>query len=434
MYSDANRQFQLLEKLGFVRVCGTPEELKAANIIMDEVRSIGFEPELEAFQETRYAPVEAKLTVTAPVTREFSVRGYFYCDPMEIVDQEYDFYYMEDNDPVSVKNARGKFVLTNQLGISDEIYTGLYNSGIKGFLAMDGSVRDRREDIDLPTGRLRAYYRKTGILPALKIRMIDALELLKLHPTRVKITARSTEKTITSHNVVVTVPGTEYPEEYIGVGAHYDSVEFSSGVWDNAAGVVTIMELLRYFKEHPPKRTVKFIFFGAEEIGLRGSRAFLRDHPEDQEKYVFMFNADVGGNILGSNCLMTTAEDDFDGYVRGMAYAHGFPCKVVQGVMSSDSAVFSDYGIPALAFMRDAPRGAGYMHTRYDMLSLLSPEALTPITEFLITIADEMVNSVVFPVKRQIPQKHQDTIVKRYGFEECETARQREKSKNEVEA
>ncbi len=431
MYSDCNRQFEFLQKIGFPRVCGTQEELTAAHMIMEEVETIGFTPELEAFQDTRFAPVEAKFTVIAPVEQEFEVRGFFYFDAMEVVDQEYDFYYLEDLDEISLSFAKDKFVLTNLKVMGEENYTKLYNVGIKGFLAMDGTVRDKREETDLHTGRLRSYYRSTGILPALKIRMIDALELLKLQPTRVRITAVSREKTITSHNVVTTVPGTEFPDEYIAVGAHYDSTEFSYGVWDNAAGVVTILELMRYFKEHPPKRTVKFIFFGAEEIGLRGARAYLRNHPEDREKIRFMFNADVGANILGNNVLMTTAEEALDGYVSYMAKSHKFPCTMVGDVMSSDSAVFNDYGIPSLSFMRGGPRGAGYMHTRYDMISLLSPQALQPMTEFLITIADAMVNSDYFPVKREIPEKYQDMIVKRYGFEECETARKRKEAKTE---
>ncbi len=429
MYSDPKRQFSLLQKIGFVRICGTEEELKAANIIMDEIRSIGLEPELQAFQNTRCAPVEAKLTITEPVTQEFPVRGFFYGDPVDVEEEEFDFYYMEDTSPVSLANAKGKFVLLNQRPMNEEQYAKLYNAGIKGFLAMNGTIIDHREETDLQTGRLRPYYRKTGIIPALMIRMIDALEMLKLHPTKVKITAKSVEKTITSHNVVVTVPGTELLDEYVAIGAHYDSVEFSSGVWDNGAGVVIIMELLRYFKEHPPKRTLKFIFFGAEEIGLKGAQAYLRDHPEDVKKFVFMFNADVGGNIIGSNTVMTTAVDDLDGYVKTMAAEQGFPCTVIQDVMSSDSAMFNDFGIPSLAFGRYAPRGAGYMHTRYDMLSLLAPEALTPMTEFLLTISERMINSQIFPIEKTIPQKHQDLIVKRYECEGSETARKRQQEK-----
>lgn len=430
MYSDPQRQFEFLKKIGFVRVCGTQEELKAAKLIMEEVSSIGFSPELESFPITRCAPVEARLVVTEPVCQEFPVRGFFYADPMEIRDQEYDFYYMEDTSPVSLSQAKGKFVLLNERPTGAESYQKLYDAGIQGFLAMNGTIIDHREETDLPTGQLRPYYRKFGIMPGLMIRMIDALELLKLHPTKVRITAISQENTVTSHNVVVTVPGTTFPDEYIAIGAHYDSVEFSSGVWDNGAGVVMILELLRYFKEHPPKRTLKFIFFGAEEIGLRGSDAYLRAHPQDVDKFVFMFNADVGGNIIGSNTVMTTAVEDLDGYVKTLANQEGFPCTVVQDVMSSDSAMFNDFGIPSLAFGRYCPHGAGFMHTRYDMISLLSPEAFTPMTEFLLTIAERMINSAVFPIEKSIPKKHQDLIVRRYAHFDCMTAKRQEQDKN----
>lgn len=423
MYSNPQRQFEFLKKLGFVRICGTQEEKKAAEMIMEEVRSIGLTPELEAFPITRCAPVEARLAVTAPVYQEFPVRGFFYADPMEIRDREFDFYYMEDTSPVSLQQAKGKFVLLNQRPTDAESYKKLYDAGIQGFLAMNGTIIDHREETDLPTGQLRPYYRETGIMPALMIRMIDALELLKLYPTRVKITAVSQETTVTSHNVVVTVPGTDFPDEYIAIGAHYDSVEFSSGVWDNGAGVVIILELLRYFQEHPPKRTLKFLFFGAEEIGLRGSDAYLRAHPEDVEKFLFMFNSDVGGNIIGSNTVMTTGVEDLDGYVKTMANQEGFPCTVVQDVMSSDSAMFNDFGIPSLAFGRYCPNGAGFMHTRYDMISLLAADALTPMTEFLLTIGEKMINSVVFPIEKSIPQKHQELIAKRYAHFDSITAK-----------
>ena len=63
-------------------------------------------------------------------------------------------------------------------------------------------------------------------------------------------------------------------------GAHYDSVDFSKGVYDNGAGSVINMEILRYFKENPPKRTLKFMWYGSEEIGLEGSWAYVKAHKE----------------------------------------------------------------------------------------------------------------------------------------------------------
>lgn len=62
-----------------------------------------------------------------------------------------------------------------------------------------------------------------------------------------------------SRNVVAEIPGTDKPEEVLLFSAHYDSVEFSEGAWDNGSGSVTILEICRYFQENPPERTVRFV-------------------------------------------------------------------------------------------------------------------------------------------------------------------------------
>jgi Zn-dependent M28 family amino/carboxypeptidase len=57
------------------------------------------------------------------------------------------------------------------------------------------------------------------------------------------------------------------------VGAHYDTVEDCAGADDNGSGLVGVLALARYFSEHDLRRPLRFCFFGAEETGLRGSRA-----------------------------------------------------------------------------------------------------------------------------------------------------------------
>ena len=93
--------------------------------------------------------------------------------------------------------------------------------------------------------------------------------------------------------MIAEIKGTEHPEQIISFGAHYDSVEFSKGVYDNGAGSVINMEAARWFAQHPPKRTVKFCWYGSEEIGLEGSKAFVRDHKDELKDHVFMINVDV---------------------------------------------------------------------------------------------------------------------------------------------
>ncbi len=412
MQVDGNRQFELLEKIGFVRMSGTAEELKAAHILMDEIRTMGLEPRLEPF-EVHYGKINtAKFAVTQPEYREYTVTGYRCAGCTAPGGEEHEFMYLEQYDDVMLQKAKGKFVLINGRMTVDD-YKKVYAAGIAGFMTMGGTVIDEVEKTDLDTRTMRDSMREVGVVPAFHIRMTDALEILKSGATKVKIELDTEATTHTSNNVVVEIPGTEHPDEIIDVGAHYDSVEFSSGVWDNGAGSVTIMEMLRFFAENPPKRTLRFIWFGSEELGLLGSHAYVKQYADELDKHLFMINVDVGGSVLGGNMAVCTSDEGLCKYVEYLAKEVGYSTSVRNGIMSSDSTPFADKGIPALNFGRGGRGpGMGFMHTRYDMISLISPQALQVVTEFAVTFADRVVNAVVFPVPRTLPQNIVDQVNK----------------------
>ena len=83
-------------------------------------------------------------------------------------------------------------------------------------------------------------------------------------------------------NVVGTLTGTTLPDEWIVVGAHYDSrntsvsntTNPSPGAEDNASGCAAVLELARVMADLRPKRTLKFVCFGGEEQNLIGSEAY----------------------------------------------------------------------------------------------------------------------------------------------------------------
>ncbi len=97
-------------------------------------------------------------------------------------------------------------------------------------------------------------------------------------------------------NTIAEIPGTERPNEYIVLSAHYDSWDGASGATDNATGSVTMMEAARILKKvYPnPKRTIIVGLWGAEEQGLIGSRAFAAGHPEVVDNLQAVFNQDNG--------------------------------------------------------------------------------------------------------------------------------------------
>ena len=70
-------------------------------------------------------------------------------------------------------------------------------------------------------------------------------------------------------------------DEIITFSAHYDSVSYSKGAYDNASGSACILELLAYFNQHKPDRTLRFIWCGSEEEGLLGSRDYVEKHKKD---------------------------------------------------------------------------------------------------------------------------------------------------------
>ncbi|NVK49721.1 MAG: M20/M25/M40 family metallo-hydrolase, partial [Cyclobacteriaceae bacterium] len=106
-------------------------------------------------------------------------------------------------------------------------------------------------------------------------------------------------------NTIAEIKGTEKPDEYVMLSAHFDSWDGGTGATDNGTGTIMMMEVMRILKEvYPnPKRTILVGHWGSEEQGLNGSRAFVEDHPDMMDKIQALFNQDNGtgrvANISG---------------------------------------------------------------------------------------------------------------------------------------
>ena len=101
---------------------------------------------------------------------------------------------------------------------------------------------------------------------------------------------------VPTFNTIAEIKGTEKPNEYVILSAHFDSWDGGSGATDNGTGTLTMMEAMRILKKiYPnPKRTILVGHWGSEEQGLNGSRAFVEDHPEIVNGVQAVFNQDNG--------------------------------------------------------------------------------------------------------------------------------------------
>ena len=118
----------------------------------------------------------------------------------------------------------------------------------------------------------------------------------------VRLTAQSTNRgEVPVFNVIGEIRGSELPNEYVMLSAHYDSWDGSSGATDNGSGSVLMLETMRVLRAaYPnPKRTILIGLWSGEEQGLNGSRAFTEDHPEVIEGLQVLWNQDNGtGRVI----------------------------------------------------------------------------------------------------------------------------------------
>lgn len=98
-----------------------------------------------------------------------------------------------------------------------------------------------------------------------------------------------------SWNVVGELTGTDHPAELVVMGGHLDSHDIGPGAFDNAAGAVMVMEAARLLAKQRKhlKRTIRFIGFAGEELGLLGSHHHARAHAVELRRARFMLNCDT---------------------------------------------------------------------------------------------------------------------------------------------
>ncbi len=404
MSVSAHRAFNLLKELAYEKVSCSSEEKKAAQHLLEEASACGAEAHLEEFSVACGRVHKAKLTVTAPYVKEYEVTGYERSKSTPEGGLEGELYYAEGLLPLHLERAKGKIVLMNgRLRRAD--YEKLQKAGAAAILTFSGTTIDRLSDTDCDIRKLRETLTEPfGDNVALNMRAADAAELVRRGAKTLKLEVEAENYEGTSQNVCAVIPGTQYPEEIISLGAHYDSVYFSTGVYDNISGSVILMELLRHFAANPPARTLKFHWYGSEEQGLLGSKAWTAAHESELEQHKLMINVDVAAPTLGHNVALVMATDKAVGYVDGLMRELGVACDAKLDIYSSDSIPFADKGVPAVNLCRFGAPGANYIHDRRDNLKskYIDERALDITLQQALFLTDRVANAAAFSISRDI--------------------------------
>lgn len=284
----------------------------------------------------------------------------------------------EDLEKLDVK---GKIVVTSfGLNDSSSLRVGLRAMDSKRKLAAEkGAVAlvERMKGTAASWGNLQHYYmgERTGAAPAnalpafiLNDERAALLPLKEASSATLNVTGNKVNK-LTARNVIGMVEGTDpkLKDQYVVLSAHYDHVGVAdqpkmidgkpdsiyNGARDNAIGVAAVINAARYFAQHRPKRSILFVAYTGEEMGMIGSAWFAAHPPVPLEKMVYNLNIDNAGyndttivTVVGLG--RTSADEDIKR--AGTAYgltAIADPAPEQNLFDRSDNVSLARHGIPA---------------------------------------------------------------------------------------
>ena len=114
----------------------------------------------------------------------------------------------------------------------------------------------------------------------------------------------------TGYNLIVTKIGTVYPDTFIIIDGHYDTIN-GVGANDNGSGTSIILEVARMLRNVPTEYSIKFIHFTGEELGLIGSEQYVEDVVIPQNLDIkLVLNIDQVGGVAGEGNHAITCERD----------------------------------------------------------------------------------------------------------------------------
>lgn len=217
----------------------------------------------------------------------------------------------------------------------------------------------------------------------------------------------------TQPSVILTIRGWDLPDEVVVLGAHLDSIngntrndpnQLAPGADDDASGIATLTETLRIALADgwQPRRTVKFMGYAAEEVGLRGSNAIAQSFRASGVNVVSVLQVDMtnykSGAVTDMKLISDYSNTDlktffvtlFDTYLAPMGLTRS---STACGYACSDHASWTNAGYPAaMMFEAGDPGGSfPYIHTPYDTLATMGESAQHSVkfTQFALAYLGE---------------------------------------------
>lgn len=256
--------------------------------------------------------------------------------------------------------------------------------------------------------KTRYYKSETGVQSSEFIR--DTWAALSKHRSDTKVELYK-HKDYPQASIIMTIEGSERPDEIVVIGGHADSIAGffggggrAPGADDNASGIATITEAIRVLMDNDfkPKRTIQFMGYAAEEVGLLGSKDIASSYKKTGKKVVGVMQLDMtlykgtsDKDIVMMTDFTNAAQNEFigkliDEYVKvPWGYSKcGYGC--------SDHASWTGAGFPAsMPHEANMEDGNKKIHTANDTMQTAGGDAKHAFkfaklaTAFLVELANK---------------------------------------------
>ncbi len=414
------------------RFAGTPGERRAVEYVADYWRAVGLEnARLEEYAYTGWTRGPAALEILAPAARSLDCISLPYCPAGQV---EAELLDLGCGTPEAFARSQalipGRIVMVSSASPPGygrwihrkEKYERAVLAGAAAFLFV-GEIAGAGPE----TGSLESD--AVAPIPGFSVALEDGTLLARLArrhgPLRLRLVASDRHAPRTSWNAVAELaasPGSDQASQLVLVGCHYDGHDISQGAVDPASGVAIMLEMARVLAAHARprlRRTVRFVAFGTEEIGLTGSRRYVAAHGDEADRWRFMLNLDGAGGA-GRKGFVLHACPELEPYFCRVAAQLAGEVPVGQKVHSaSDHFPFLLAGVPtgSLGDPERPPAGRGYGHTAWDTVDKVRLADLQEGAAVCARLVLRLAADAQLPWQRRTPAQVQHIVDTAAGLE-----------------
>jgi aminopeptidase YwaD len=392
------------------RFGGTEGERLAAEFLQAKLAEYGLKNvHSEPFEYLGWRRGEVSLEITSPIQRAIPCITLPHSPPADFEAEVFDMGEgaPEDFDRLA-DQIEGKIVMANSVFRPKNLQRRMHRKEKYARSVLAGSVGfifvNHYPGYGPATGGI-GHKGQAALIPGVSLSYEDGAFIQRLAkragPVQVRLVSSDQLAPMVSWNILGELPGSEYPNEIVMLGSHYDGHDISQGAGDPASGAVSVLEAARVLAKYGPafSRTIHFAFWGVEEIGLLGSRAYVKAHTAELDQVRFYFNMDAAGMMKPKDIMLhewPELQGTFERYREEMALDFA----VGQSFHSaSDHYPFLLEGVTTggIEPVRVTRTGRGYGHTRYDTVDKVSLMELRQASDMGARLAWRIASDAAWP-------------------------------------